>query len=347
MSSSRGAASCRAKEITDLLRALNKVKSDEMKKPGPLDLDTLFIERERAQVTLDSIGDAVVSTDFRGRVTYLNKAAEHLTGFPQEDAFGRPIDEVFRLVHAESGRPLDCPVAESIIENQRRSVDAQCLLLHREKTLVPVDVSATPIHDRLGGVVGSVLVAHDVTAARELARLALYDHLTGLPNRTLFADRLDRAVGLAKRTGDSFSLLYIDLDNFKEVNDRLGHQAGDLLLQIAADRLLHCVRDSDTVSRQGGDEFLALLINCSDVDAGILCAQKIVETLSAPFLIDGEHLRLSATVGIAMYPLDATEARSLVRAADSAMYRAKCAGRGRYECFSTPTSTQTKQIECR
>lgn len=351
MSSSRGAASCRAKEITDLLRALNKVKSDEMKKPGPLDLDTLFIERERAQVTLDSIGDAVVSTDFRGRVTYLNKAAEHLTGFPQEDAFGRPIDEVFRLVHAESGRPLDCPVAESIIENQRRSVDAQCLLLHREKTLVPVDVSATPIHDRLGGVVGSVLVAHDVTAARELsdklARLALYDHLTGLPNRTLFADRLDRAIGLAKRTGDSFSLLYIDLDNFKEVNDRLGHQAGDLLLQIAADRLLHCVRDSDTVSRQGGDEFLALLINCSDVDAGILCAQKIVETLSAPFLIDGEHLRLSATVGIAMYPLDATEARSLVRAADSAMYRAKCAGRGRYECFSTPTSTQTKQIECR
>jgi diguanylate cyclase (GGDEF)-like protein/PAS domain S-box-containing protein len=330
---------------------LNKVKSDEMNKLGPFDLDTLFIERERAQVTLDSIGDAVVSTDFRAHVTYLNKAAEQLTGFPQEAAFGRPIDEVFRLVHAESGRPLDCPVTESIIENQRRSVEAQCLLLHRDKTLVPVDVSATPIHDRLGGVVGSVLVAHDVTAARELsdklARLALYDHLTGLPNRTLFADRLDRAIGLAKRTGDSFSILYIDLDNFKEVNDRLGHQAGDLLLQIAADRLLHCVRDSDTVSRQGGDEFLALLINCSDVNAGILCAQKIVDTLSAPFLIDGDSLSLSATVGIAMYPLDATEARSLVRAADSAMYRAKCAGRGRYECFSTTTSTQDNQIERR
>src|SRR5882724_10295002 len=253
-----------------------------MKKPGPLpsDLDTLFIERERAQVTLDSIGDAVVSTDFRGHVTYLNRAAEHLTGFPQEAAFGRPIGEVFRLVHAESGRPVDCPVTESIIENQRRSVDAPCLLLHRKNALVPVDVSATPIHDRLGGVVGAVLVAHDVTAARELseklARLALYDHLTGLPNRTLFADRLDRAICLAKRTGDSFSLLYIDLDNFKEVNDRLGHQAGDQLLQTAADRLLRCIRDSDTVSRQGGDEFLALLINCCDMNAGVLCAQKIV-----------------------------------------------------------------------
>jgi len=315
-----------------------------MNKPEPLpdDLDTLFIERERAQVTLDSIGDAVASTDFRGHLTYLNKAAEHLTGFQQEAACGRPIGEVFRLVHAVSRRPIDCPVTEAIIENQRRSVAAHCLL-RREDTLVPVDVSATPIHDRLGGVVGAVLVAHDVTAARELsdrlAHLALYDHLTGLPNRTLFADRLDRAIGLAKRTGDSFSLLYIDLDNFKEVNDRLGHQAGDQLLQTAADRLLRCVRDSDTVSRQGGDEFLALLINCGEADAGILCAQKIVSTLSAPYTIDGKQLRLSATVGIAVYPSDADDARSLVRAADTAMYRGKGAGRGRYECFSAAGAT--------
>jgi diguanylate cyclase (GGDEF)-like protein/PAS domain S-box-containing protein len=315
-----------------------------MNKPGPLpsDLDTLFIERERAQVTLDSIGDAVVSTNFRGHVTYLNKAAGQLTGFTQEAASGRPIGEVFRLVDAVSRRPVDCPVTESIIENQRRSVGAQCLLVRRDNSLVPVDVSATPIHDRVGGVAGAVLVAHDVTAARELsdrlARLALYDQLTGLPNRTLFADRLDRAIGLAKRSGDTFALLYIDLDNFKEVNDSLGHQAGDMLLQMAADRLLHCVRDSDTVSRQGGDEFLALLINCSDVTASILCAQKIVETLSAPYAIDGKNVRLSASVGIALYPSDATEARTLVRAADTAMYRGKCAGRGRYECFSATTS---------
>ncbi|MEO7205669.1 MAG: diguanylate cyclase [Steroidobacteraceae bacterium] len=315
----------------------------------PLDLDgTLFIERERAQVTLDSIGDAVVSTDFRGHVTYLNRAAEYLTGFPQEDACGRPIGEVFRLVHAVSKRSVESPVTQSIIENQKRSVDENCVLLRRQNTLVPVDVSATPIHDRLGGVVGSVLVAHDVTAARELsdrlARLALYDHLTGLPNRTLFADRLDRAIGLAKRGGDSFSVLYIDLDNFKEVNDRLGHQAGDQLLQTAAERLVRCVRDSDTVSRQGGDEFLALLINCGDLNASVMCAQKIVDTLSAPYVIDRQDLRLSATVGIALYPFDATEARSLIRAADTAMYRAKCAGRGRYECFSAAAST-LQQLE--
>jgi diguanylate cyclase (GGDEF)-like protein/PAS domain S-box-containing protein len=303
-----------------------------------IDLDKLFAERERAQVTLDSIGDAVVSTDFRGCVTYINKAAEQLTGFKQEAAYGRPIGEVFRLVDALSKRPVNNPVTESIIENQRRSAGNDCLLMRDPSSFVAIDVSSTPIHDRLGGVVGAVLVGRDVTAARELserlARLALYDHLTGLPNRTLLADRLDRAIGLCKRAGTSFSLMYIDLDNFKEVNDRHGHQAGDQLLQIAADRLLRCIRDSDTVSRQGGDEFLALLINCSDANASGLCAQKIVDTLSAPYLIDGKHLHLSASVGIAIYPHDATEARSLVRAADTAMYRAKCAGRCRYERFS-------------
>ena len=321
-----------------------------MNHPRPLDLDTLFIERERAQVTLDSIGDAVASTDFRGHVTYLNKAAENLTGFTQEAAFGLPIGEVFRLVDAACDQPVDTPVTQSIIDDQKRSVGEHCLLLRRDNSYVPVDVSATPIHDRLGGVVGAVLVAHDVTAARELsdrlARLALYDHLTGLPNRTLFADRLEQAIARAKRAEECFSLLYIDLDNFKDVNDRLGHQAGDQLLQLAADRLLRCVRDSDAVSRQGGDEFLALLVDCSGMNTGKACAQRIVETLSAPYVVDGTPLCVSATVGIALYPFDATDARSLVRAADTAMYRAKCAGRGRYESFSGATTYLDNQNKC-
>ena len=315
--------------------------------PVASDMHSLFIDRERAQLTLNSIGDAIVSTDLRGYVTYLNRAAELLTGFVHEEACGRPITEVVRLEDAVSKRPIDCPVIQSIIENQKRSAGAHCLLLRRGNRPVPVDVSATPIHDRAGGVIGAVLVGHDVTAARELsdrlARLAMYDHLTSLPNRTLFADRLERAIGLAKRAGDSFSLLYIDLDHFKDVNDRCGHQIGDQLLQMAADRLLCCVRDTDTVSRQGGDEFLALLINCRDANAGIICAQKIVDTLSEPYPIDGRQLRLSATVGIAQYPSDATEACSLVRAADTAMYRAKCAGRGRYQWFSAMTAAPLRK----
>ncbi|MGD0493057.1 MAG: diguanylate cyclase [Steroidobacteraceae bacterium] len=301
-------------------------------------LDVLFTERERAQVTLDSIGDAVVSTDFAGHVAYLNKAAERLTGLAEAVACDRPIGEVLRLIDSETGEPIGNPATEAIIENQKRSGGANCLLLRSDNTRVPIDISATPIHDRTGGVVGAVIVAHDVTAARglseKLARLALYDHLTGLPNRTLFSDRLDQAISSAKRSGSPFSLLYIDLDKFKEVNDTRGHEAGDELLQMAAHRLIGCVRESDTVSRQGGDEFLALLMDCSSESAAIPCARKIVDALSAPYKINGEQLKLSATVGIALYPSDAAERLSLIRAADTAMYRAKCAARGSIVRFS-------------
>jgi len=310
---------------------------------GAMPSDDAFTERERAQVTLDSIGDAVVSTDFRGQVVYLNKAAERLTGYDEASAKGRPIAEVFPLVHSASGAAAKNPTAESIIDDEKRFAPDNCVLVRRDGTRVPVEISSTPIHDRQGGVVGAVLVARDITAARELSeklsRMALYDHLTGLPNRALFADRLDSAISLARRTGNPFSLLYIDLDDFKSVNDTLGHEAGDRLLRTAAERLQLCIRQSDTVSRYGGDEFVALLIDCAEIDAGFPCAFKIVEALGAPYELSGRQIRLSASVGIAVFPADASGREGLVRAADDAMYRAKCAGRNRFQRFdaySTP-----------
>lgn len=300
-------------------------------------LDNEFTERERAQVTLDSIGDAVASTDFRGQIVYLNKAAERLTGYEQAAATKLPVAEVFRLVDAASGEPVKNPTSDSIIDNEKRHAPDNSILMRRDGTTIPVEVSSTPIHDRHGGVVGAVIVARDVTAARELSeklsRLALYDHLTGLPNRLLFADRLDHAISRAKRTGNSFSLLYVDLDNFKTINDTLGHEAGDRLLRIAAERLQQCIRQSDTVSRHGGDEFVALLVDCAEIDAGLQCAYKIVEALSAPYEFNGRQVFLSASVGIASFPTDATGPEELVRAADMAMYRAKCAGRNRLQRF--------------
>jgi len=292
--------------------------------------EALFAERERAQVTLDSIGDAVMSTDFRGHVAYLNKAAERLTGWVQSEAAGLPAGMVFQLVDVQTGQPTPCPATEAIIENQRRAPAAACVLIRRDGGAVAVEVAATPIHDRLGGVVGAVMVGHDVTAARELSdkleHLALHDHLTDLPNRILFNDRIEQAITLARRGGSHLSLLYIDLDRFKEINDTLGHLVGDEVLRMAAQRLLDCVRASDTVSRQGGDEFLALLIDC-DFDEAKNCAQKIFDSLSAPYIIGTNQLSLSASIGIAQYPQDAMETTALIRAADTAMYRVKCAGR--------------------
>jgi diguanylate cyclase (GGDEF)-like protein/PAS domain S-box-containing protein len=293
--------------------------------------EALFAERERAQVTLDSIGDAVMSTDFRGHVAYLNKAAERLTGWVQSEAAGLPAGMIFQLVDARTGQPTPCPATEAIIENQRRApAAASCVLMRRDGEAVAVEVAATPIHDRLGGVVGAVMVGHDVTAARELsdklAHLALHDHLTDLPNRILFNDRIEQAITLARRGGTHLSLLYIDLDRFKEINDTLGHLVGDEVLQMAAQRLLNCVRASDTVSRQGGDEFLALLIDC-DFDEATSCAQKIFDSLSAPYIVGTNRLSVSASIGIAQYPQDATETTALIKAADTAMYLVKCAGR--------------------
>jgi diguanylate cyclase (GGDEF)-like protein len=174
----------------------------------------------------------------------------------------------------------------------------------------------------------------------KLARLALYDHLTGLPNRALFADRVDQAVSLAMRTGKSFSLLYIDLDHFKDVNDTLGHEAGDQLLQTAAERLRACVRQSDTISRYGGDEFLALLADCAHGDSGVPCASKVVEALSAPYYICDRQVLLSASVGIAVFPADGTDRPALVGAADIAMYQAKCAGRNGFQRFNRSMSAR-------
>ena len=299
--------------------------------------DALFTERERAQVTLDAIGDAVISSDFRGRVVYLNKAAENMTGYSQKSAQNLPIAEVLRLVDATSRSSLSDPAVEAIIENEKRFASENCLIVRRDGNSVPVGVSSTPIHDRLGGVVGAVTVARDMTAARELSeklsRLALYDQLTGLPNRALFADRVDRAITSAGRTAKPFSLLYIDLDNFKCVNDTLGHDAGDQVLQSAGERLRQCVRESDTVSRHGGDEFLALLIDCAHSDDGIPCASKIIETLREPYNINGRNVCLSGSVGIAVFPSDATDLLALIRAADIAMYSAKCAGRNGFQRF--------------
>jgi diguanylate cyclase (GGDEF)-like protein/PAS domain S-box-containing protein len=299
--------------------------------------DALFEEKERAQVTLNSIGDAVVSTNFWGRVTYLNIVAERMTGWSQAQASGRAIDDVFRLIDVTSRSPIPTPTARAIIENRTVGLGADCMLVRGDGAELAVETSAAPIHDRLGGVIGAVMVAHDVTVARELshklARLALHDSLTDVPNRTLLSDRLDQALMRADRTGSSVAVIFIDLDRFKHINDSLGHAVGDELLRSVARRLLSCVRSSDTVSRQGGDEFLVLLSDIVQAHDAALCAEKIIAALDAPHRIAEHDLRITASIGIATYPGDAADAEKLLRNADFAMYQAKYTGRNNYQFF--------------
>ncbi len=299
----------------------------------------LHEERERARVTLNSIGDAVVSTDFRGRVTFLNKIAENLIGWTLESAAGRALGEVFPLLDRQTRVRIQCPAMRAIIEDHTCRSAATEVLVRPDGTEIAVDHSASPIHDAAGGVIGVVMVINDATDARNhadtLTRLALYDALTGLPNRTLLADRLQHALHGVQRSSRVVSILFIDLDRFKAVNDTHGHAVGDRLLQQLAGRLLSCVRGTDTVARLGGDEFVVLLPDVHSAEDAVVCAGNIITALNPPFAIAGRAYRIGASIGIAAtQPGSSSDGAVLLKQADIAMYHAKSAGRNRVSKFA-------------
>ena len=296
--------------------------------------DAMFMEKERAEVTLNSIGDAVMSTDEGGSVTYLNSVAERLTGWTCAEATGRMVVEVFDIIDETTRGAMANPLAMAMRENRTVALRPNCILVRRDGYQFAIEDSTAPIHDRQGIIRGAVIVFHDVSAARMLSlrmsHLAQHDALTDLPNRLLLHDRLAQAMTFRRQT--KFALLYIDIDRFKQVNDTAGHTIGDRLIQLAAARLVDCVRKSDTVSRQGGDEFVILLSEIADSrDAGI-AAEKILIALSAPYHIDQWEFQISVSIGIAIHPADGTSAEVLLKNADAAMYQAK-SGRNNYRFF--------------
>jgi diguanylate cyclase (GGDEF)-like protein/PAS domain S-box-containing protein len=299
--------------------------------------EALFEQNERAQVTLNSIGDAVVSTDVAGRVTYLNVVAESLTGWSQIEAAGHPLEDVFRIIDGTTRAEARNPMEFAIRENKTVSLTPNCVLIRRDGAESPIEDSAAPIHDRHGQVTGAVMVFHDVTAARattlRMVYLAQHDSLTDLPNRILFNDRLTEAMALASRYRRQLAVLFLDVDRFKHVNDSLGHEIGDRLLQSIAQRLLSCVRASDTVSRQGGDEFVILLSELTHAQDASVCADKILETLRTPHRIDELDVQVTASIGIVTYPDDGADCETLMKHADFAMYHAKDNGRDNRQFF--------------
>jgi diguanylate cyclase (GGDEF)-like protein/PAS domain S-box-containing protein len=299
--------------------------------------EILFTEKERAQVTLNSIGDAVLSTDIQGRVTYLNVVAEKITGWTREEAAGKDIEEVFVIVDGSTREPCANPLRAAINKNGTVQLTPNCILIRRDGTEFAIEDSAAPIHDRDGLPAGAVIVFHDVSVARalgaEMSHMAQHDILTNLPNRTLLQDRLSQAIVTANRNDSRIAILFLDLDGFKHINDSLSHAVGDRLLQLVAKRLLAAVRTSDTVCRLGGDEFVILLSEVAhEGDAGVK-AGKILSALSAPFEMEQITLRVTASVGVTTYPEDGRSAELLIRNADLAMYQAKEKGRNNYQFF--------------
>lgn len=304
--------------------------------------DVLFEEKERAEVTLHSIGDAVITTDIHAQVDYLNPVAENLTGWNLNDAIGQPLERVFKVINEESRKPVIDPVARCLREGRVIELANHSILIHRDGQEFSIDDSAAPIRNRKGEVIGAVLVFHDITEERRLTRQvahdAMHDSLTGLVNRREFEKRLGRALNNAKERNLSHVLCYLDLDQFKIVNDTAGHVAGDELLKQLARLLGGLFRQRDTFARLGGDEFGLLLENCALEQAQVICAQILAKTRDFSFVWDGNNFQVSVSIGITPITAEKESVNQLLSQADIACYAAKDLGRNRYNVYQSEDS---------
>jgi diguanylate cyclase (GGDEF)-like protein/PAS domain S-box-containing protein len=321
-----------------LERALRNMMEREKAEEG------IFAEKERAQVTLNSIGDAVLCTDIEGNVTYLNVVAEQMTGWSHGDASGKPLAEVFNIVDGVTRKTSPNPMKMAMRTNKTVELSANCVLIRRDGIEIPIEDSAAPIHDRLGQIAGAVIVFHDVKMSKaiteEMVHLAQYDALTDLPNRALLTDRMNQTLARARRNGTRAAVIYLDLDGFKQINDTLGHDVGDKTLQSVAARLKGCIRSSDTVSRQGGDEFVVLLSEVSHPEDASVMARKILTALTSSHALGDTNIHITLSMGLSTYPEDGQDPETLLKNADTAMYQAKKTGRNNYQFY-------TKQMNAR
>ena len=308
----------------DLTEALGQVRESEA---------LLFNERERAEVTLHSIASGVITTDQQGKIQFINPVAERLTGWISDDAHGLSLNRVLSIVNEATGKPLHDFVDDRLAHNVIKSPLHTAQLVRRDGVSIAVELSSAPIRDRNGAYIGTVLVIEDVQEARrltnELAHQASHDELTGLYNRRLFENLLEAALHVAAGQQQQAALCYLDLDQFKVVNDTCGHQAGDQLLVELAGLFQKLVRDSDTVARLGGDEFGMLLTDCTIDDARHV-AETICRSVRAfQFFWEGRLYQVGASIGVVAITGDVRSVNDALAAADVACYTAKDMGRNR------------------
>lgn len=293
----------------------------------------LFRERERALVTLASIADAVIATDARGMVEYLNPVAEHLTGWLLAEAKGEPLTRVFTVLHETSREPVETSAERCLDEDRPMGLTSHLTLVRRDGVEFAIDESAAPLHDHEGRLTGVVMVFRDATPQRQLTRQlshqATHDPLTGLINRREFERRLARVVSSARDSSTTHGLCYLDLDRFKTVNDTCGHVAGDALLRQLAGILRGELRSRDTLARLGGDEFAVLLEHCEMEQARRIAEGLRQAVENFRFTWDDHTFALGVSIGLVELAAGSTTESEALRAADAACYRAKHAGRNR------------------
>lgn len=298
----------------------------------------VFEEKERAQVTLQSIGDGVVTTDADGRVDYINPVAQDLTGLEIRHARGRPIAEIMTIINEHTRATVENPVLRCLREGRVIALAENSVLVNHQGSEIPIQDSAAPIRDRIGNVIGAVMVFHDVSREsrlfRQLSYQASHDSLTGLINRREFENRLVNALENAyTHNGNAHALLYVDLDQFKVVNDTFGHTAGDELLRQLTELLQNNIRSTDVLGRLGGDEFGILLERCSE-ERAIDVAEAIRSAVeSHRFTWQEAFTNVRCSIGVIMIDTDSPSVASVMSSADVACYSAKDMGRNQVHLY--------------
>ncbi len=312
--------------------------------------EELSDQRELLEVTLSSIGDAVITTDDNGQVTWMNPVAERMTGWQSIEARGLPLIQIFHIVNAETRLTTENPVQTCLQQGKIVGLANHTLLISKDGTEFGIEDSASPIRDKQGRVLGVVLVFHDVTESRRLSgemyHRATHDALTGLVNRAEFESRLLKVLNDAHHTQSSHSLLYIDLDQFKLVNDACGHSAGDLLLQQVSKLIGESIRSRDTLARLGGDEFAIILEQCPQEYANRI-AQQICDNMeNYRFQHDNRRFRVGTSIGLVPVDQRWQNPGAIMKAADMCCYAAKEAGRNRVHVwFDTDLAIRTRHGE--
>lgn len=310
-------------------------------------LETIFKERECAQVTLESISDAVITTDVEQRVKYMNPVAEQLTGRRNNEVAGRPLVDVLHLQHEQTEQPVSGSVLQSVGATHGTT---RYQMIRNEGRPVGIDYRASPLRDQEGNRVGAVLVLRDVTKERQLTRQlahqANHDSLTGLPNREFFQHKLTSTLSDAARLEQQTGVVMFDLDQFKLINDSLGHVAGDELLQLVAKRLKNSLRGNDTLARLGGDEFAAILPGIKNRKEASALTERAIASLRGPFQLGKTEVFITTSAGIASAPQNGTDIPELLKNADCACYHAKDQGRNGFQFYTAEINNRvTERLE--
>jgi diguanylate cyclase (GGDEF)-like protein/PAS domain S-box-containing protein len=288
---------------------------------------------QKYRTIIENIEDGYHELDFSGNIVFFNDALLRMLGYSRDEFAKMNYRD---LTDEETARQV-LQVCDEVYKTGKPSRGIEIEVMKKDGTMRVVELSVSLILDAKGQEVGFRNLIRDVTERKKseetIRRLAYHDPLTGLPNRLLFTDRLNMAITRAKRNKQYLAVMMLDLDYFKDINDTLGHHMGDRLLQAVGSRLTELLRKGDTIARMGGDEFLILLPEINNVGVTTTIAQKIVESFQSPFIIDDRKLRITTSIGIAIYPDVSDDVETLIKHADIAMYRAKASGRNNYQLF--------------